>query len=147
VYAAIHPDREERRRMATSQPDHPERIARSAAIRRLRDVLVLMTDEDHSICRIAAERGIFCRGFKRYDEDELRQRYAWLVNKDPQIARTQLEDLADRWQLARQVFDDVPIACDAQQIEHDTCSGWDEFSDADLARFCRELLHETVIIV
>lgn len=133
--------------MAHRLPEQPERIARSTAIRRLRDVLVLMTDEDHSICRIAAERGIFCRGFKRYDDDELRQRYAWLVNRDPNIGRNRLEDLADRWQLARQVFDDVPIACDAQQIEHDTCGGWDEFSDEDLARFCRELLHENVIVV
>jgi hypothetical protein len=133
--------------MATRQTDQPERLARSAAIRRLRDVLVLMTDEDHSICRIAAERDIFCRGFKRYDDEELRQRYAWLVNRDPRISRHRLEDLADRWQLARQVFDDVPLACDAQQIEHDTCGGWDEFSNEDLVRFCRELLHETVSIV
>ncbi len=133
--------------MATRQPEQTERIARSAAIRRLRDVLLLMTDEDHSICRIAAERGIFCKGFKRYDDEELRQRYAWLVNRDPEISRHRLEDLADRWQLARQVFDAVPIACDAQQIEHDTCGGWDEFSDDDLVRFCREILHENVIIV
>ncbi|HSN67904.1 MAG TPA: hypothetical protein VLV48_01575 [Thermoanaerobaculia bacterium] len=133
--------------MATLPSNQPERIARSAAIRRLRDVLVLMTDEEHSICRVAAERGIFCKGFKRYSDGELRERYSWLVNRDPSISRPRLEDLADRWQLARQVFDDVPIACDAQQIEHDTCGGWDEFSDDDLARFCRELLHENVIVV
>ena len=133
--------------MTTLPSDSPERIARSAAIRRLRDVLVLMTDEDHSICRVAAERCIVCRGLNRYNDRELRERYSWLVNRDPDISRHRLEDLADRWQLARQVFDGVPIACDVQQIEHDTCGGWDEFSDDELARFCRELLHENVIIV
>jgi hypothetical protein len=133
--------------MGSLAPEQPERLSRSAAIRRLRDVLVLMTDEEHSICRIAAERGIFCKGFSRYTDQQLRERYSWLVNRDPSISRHRLEDLADRWQLARQVFDDVPIACDAQQIEHDTCGGWDEFSDGDLVRFCRELLHESVIIV
>lgn len=125
----------------------PERITRNAAVRRLRDVLALMADEEHSVCRIAAERGIFCHGFRRFTDEELRRRYAWLVNRDPSISRQRLEELADRWQLARQVFDDVAVACDAQQIEHDTCGGWDEFSNDDLARFCRELLHESVIVV
>lgn len=132
---------------ALSKSREPERVSRSTAIRRLRDVLLLMTDDEHSICRVAADKGIFCRGFRRYTDEELRARYSWLVNRDPAISRDRLEDLADRWQLARQVFDDVPIACDAQQLEHDTCGGWDDFTNEELARYCRELLHEDITIV
>lgn len=132
-------------RPSSNAPER-ERISRKTAIRRLREVLMLMTDESHSICRVAAEKGIFCRGFRRYTDEELRARYSWLVNRDPSIGRERLEDLADRWQLARQVFDDVPLACDAQQIEHDTCGGWDDFTNEELARFCRELLHEDVTV-
>lgn len=125
----------------------PETITREHAIRRIRRVLVLLTDEEHSICRVSAEKGLFCKGFSRYTDEELRRRYRWLVNREPEISRERLEDLADRWQLARQVFDDVPLACDAQQIEKDTCGGWDEFTNEELARFCSELLHEEVQVV
>lgn len=124
-----------------------ERITRENAVRRLRDVLVLLTDEDHSICRVAADKKIFCRGFRRYNDEELRSRYPWLVARNPSTTRGEIEEAADRWQLSRQVFDNLPLACDVQNLEHDTCDGWDEFTDADLARFFRELLHENVIVV
>ena len=58
----------------------------------------------------------------------------------PDIGREELEDLANRWQLARQIVDKVPLSCDAQAMEHDTCNGWDSFDDGTLARYYRELL-------
>ncbi|MFN2441992.1 MAG: hypothetical protein ABR517_04860 [Thermoanaerobaculia bacterium] len=124
----------------------PERITRETAVRRLRDVLVLLTDDDHSICRVAAEKKIFCGGFSRDSDEELRRRYPWLVARNPSSTRAQIEEAANRWQISRQVFDGLPLACDVQNLEHDTCDGWDEFTNADLARFCRELLHEDVIV-
>ena len=125
----------------------PERITRETAIRRLRDVLILLTDEDHSICQVAADRKVLCRGFSRYNDEELRKRYPWLVARNASVTRREIEEAANRWQLSRQVFDNLPLACDVQNLEHDTCDGWDEFADGDLARFCRELLHENVIVV
>jgi hypothetical protein len=35
------------------------------AIARLREALVKLTDDDHSLCQVAGERGIFCHGFRR----------------------------------------------------------------------------------
>jgi hypothetical protein len=35
------------------------------AIARLREALVRLTDDDHSLCQVAGERGIFCHGFRR----------------------------------------------------------------------------------
>lgn len=125
----------------------PERISREEAIRRLRSVLVLYSDREHSACRVAAEKGIFCRGFSRYTEEELRKKYPWLVNRQPSISRRELEEAANRWQLARQTFTGIPLACDVQTLERDTCDGWDEFTNAQLARFCRDLLHERVVVI
>jgi hypothetical protein len=39
------------------------------------------------------------------------------------MSREELEDLDNRWQLARQIVGDLPIACDVQQKEGDSCGG------------------------
>ncbi|HET9480646.1 MAG TPA: hypothetical protein VFP98_02730 [Candidatus Polarisedimenticolia bacterium] len=114
-------------------------LTREAAIRAIRAMLMAMTDEEHSMCRVASEKGIYCKGFAKFSDEELRQRYNWLLRKNPQMSREQLEDLANRWQIARQIVDQVPISCDAQTIEHDTCAGWDGFDNAAIARFHQEL--------
>ncbi len=111
-----------------------ETVPRATLINALRTELASRANGDMSICRLAAENGIFCGGFRRFSDDELRQRYDWIARKDPRQTREQLEDVADRWQMARQEVDAVPTSCDVQQIEHDSCNGWDDFSDADLAR-------------
>jgi hypothetical protein len=54
------------------------------------------------------------------------------------MTRDDLETIADRWQMARQEVDELPIACDVQQKVHDTCRGWDDFSNEDLSLFYRE---------
>ena len=77
-------------------------MTREQAIRALRRKLLEMTDDDHSMSRVASEKGIYCRGFRQLT--------------------------------------------DAPQIEHDTCSGWDGVSDAELIRFHRELLLEEIQI-
>jgi hypothetical protein len=103
--------------------------------------------EGRSICSLAAEKGIFCGGFTRFSDAELRERLAWLVRKRPTAARPEVEDLADRWQLARQEVRDVPTSCDVQSREHDLCNGWDDFNDADLAMFYRELTGRDVTVI
>lgn len=115
-------------------------LPRPEAIRRLRDHLVKLTDDDHSICEVAASKGIFCGGFKRWTDAELKEHFAGLLKRRPNLTRAQLEELANTWELARQIVDNVNFACDVQTLEHDTCTGWDEFTNEQLARFCVDLL-------
>ncbi len=121
-------------------------MTRAEAIRRLREALIAMTDEEHSMCQVATEKGIYCKGFRRLTDTEFRQRYDWLVSRNPKASRREIEDLANKWQLARQIVDKVPLSCDAQLKEHDTCNGWNEFTNAELEGFCREILHKNAKI-
>ena len=114
------------------------------------DLIVALRDElsrragDMSICRLAAQTGVFCKGFRRYTDAELRERYGWIAKKNPDASRAEMEELADRWQLAREEVLGAKTSCDVQQLEHDTCGGWDDFSDEDLAKFLRELTGRTI---
>jgi len=125
---------------------NPEILSRPTLIAALRDELTRRAGE-MSICRLAAQSGIFCKGFRRYSDAELKERYAWIAKKNPDVPRAELEDLADRWQLARQDVVGALTSCDVQQLEHDACGGWDDFADEDLARFLRELTGRDVVVV
>ncbi len=125
----------------------PKELTREQAIRALRHYLTRLTDDEHSMCEVASQRGILCGGFRRFSDEEFRQHYENLVRRRPGLTRRQLEYLANQWQLARQIVDNVGLSCDAQTIEHDTCRGWDSFADADLVRFCHDLLGADVTIV
>jgi len=122
-------------------------ITRDQAISRLREQLLARTDEDNSICKVAAEQHIFCNGFDRYSEDELRERYAWIARKRPGMTREELEQIANDWQVAQQDVKRLPLACDVQRRVHDTCGGWDDFSNEQLGTFYRQLTGEDVRIV
>ncbi len=115
----------------------PDVISRESLIAALRQELAGRTD-DRSMCSLAAEKGIFCGGFKRFSDRELKQRMPWLARKNPFGTRAEIERLADAWQLGRQEAGAVATACDVQQKEHDLCNGWDDFSDDDLTTFYRE---------
>jgi hypothetical protein len=125
------------------------RCTREEAIADLRSAVEALQDEEHSICRIATEKGLFCHGFAQWSFGELRQRYPQIVRSRPRITRKELEALADRWQLARQFATGEPTACDVQcKEEHfQQCRGWNEFSDAELAAYHEELTGERVRIV
>ncbi len=135
--------------MLTTPPNPAliERVTRDEIIGRLRLELLSKTGDEHSLCRMAAEKGIFCHGFQRYGDGELRRAYDWIDRRYPQASRDELEELADRWQLARQEVDQLPLACDVQQKERDTCLGWDSFSNEELAGFYRELTGKTLNVV
>ena len=109
---------------------------------RLHACLVDMVDEENSICKIVAERGIFCQGLRRCSEEELREKFAWISRDN--MTREQFEDLVNAYMLGRSASLDQPLACDAQELDRDTCLGWDEFTDRDLERFSEQLLGERI---
>lgn len=121
-------------------------ITRSEAIARLRREFLSLTDEEHCMCTVAAERGIFCRGFRQFTDDELRDRYWWIVRRRPAITREELELIANDWQLTQQEVKEAPLACDVQSRIHDTCRGWDDFTNEQLALAYRQLTGEAVSI-
>ena len=122
-------------------------LTRERAIEELRTTLLELVDEEHSMCETAARHGIYCRGFRQYSDEELRKRYEWLALRAGASTRAELEDLANRWQLARQLVRGAALSCDVQTCEHDTCSGWDGFSDETLAQFHKQLRGEEIQIV
>ncbi len=125
----------------------PRTIRRADAIASLRTALLTLTDDEHSMCQVASDRGILCHGFRHFTDDELRASYDWLVRKNPTVTRAELESMANLWQLARQVLEGVPLACDVQRIEHDTCKGWDDFTNEQLEQYLRDVAGESVIVV
>ncbi len=122
-------------------------LTRMQAIETLRDRIHDLVDEEHSICEVAARRGIFCHGFSQWTFDELKRRYWWLAERRPHITREELERLANIWQVARRQVMGTDLACDTQTLEHDTCKGWDEWDNSALSRFVQELCGEPVEIV
>jgi len=123
-------------------------LTREQVIADLRRALVAVSG-DHSICQVAKERGLFCGGFAQWKLHELKARYPQITRSRHHLTREKMEDLADRWQLARQFATGEKLACDVQmhEGEHRTCRGWDEFDDETLARFHAELCDEEVKIV
>jgi hypothetical protein len=121
-------------------------IQRQQALDDLRAKLLSLTDDEHCTCLVAARLHIYCGGFSQWKYQELKERYGWIVKNRAHVSRPELEDLANRWQLARQFVQGTELACDTQTLEHHTCKGWDGFSDQDLARFYHELLGEAVEI-
>jgi uncharacterized protein YbjT (DUF2867 family) len=119
-----------------------EPLSREALIARLREKLIEAAGDD-SVCRMAAERGIYCKGFCRYDDAELRERYSWIDDRRPGLTREDLERIANDWQLAQQEVFDLPTACDVQAKVHDTCRGWQDFTTEQLAAFYEELIRTT----
>jgi hypothetical protein len=121
-------------------------ITREQAIDRLRKALLDLVDEEHSICEVVSRLGIYCKGFSQWSFEDLKQRYDWIVGRRPSISREELEHVANIWQLARAEVHKTPMACDTQNIEHDTCLGWDEWSDEALISFLGEVTGEHVSI-
>ena len=124
----------------------PELMARPTIIAALRDELGRRAHGEMSICRLAAQTGVFCRGFRRFTDAELKERFGWIAKKNPEATRPELEEIADRWQMARPDVLGALTSCDVQQLEHDSCGGWDDFSNEDLSAFLRELTGRRVVV-
>lgn len=121
-------------------------VSRAAAIRMLRDSFLARTDQEHSMCDVASRDRIFCGGFRSWSDEELRKRFATLEARRPGLPRVAFEELANKWMLGRQIVHGSPLACDVQTREHATCRGWDAFSNAELERFCAEVLGQTLTV-
>ena len=133
--------------MSRSLPNTPEALTRNELIKKLRNELSLLTDEETSICKAAADHGIFCNGFQRYGDNELRRRYGWIVRKRPDMTREELETVANDWQLAQQEVHETPLACDVQAKVQDTCGGWSDFTNEQLSQFYKQLTGRETSIV
>lgn len=121
------------------------KIARAAAITRLRDALAKMSESGQCTCRVAADHNIFCQGFAQDTKTELRMRYAHEV--DVTGRRDAIEERANEYQLRRTQEEGAELACDVQQRYYETCRGWDEFTNDQLAQFCFELLGDRVKVI
>src|SRR5262245_24815914 len=119
---------------------------REQAIDRLREGLLKLSDGERSMCSIAAELGIFCRGFRRWPDGAFQRHWSGVMGRSTHLNRPQLERLADLWQLTEQVCRNVSITCDAMTAVGDACRGFDEFSDRDLEKHCLEILGRKVAI-
>ena len=123
----------------------PEVWTRQEAIARLRESLLKLSDGDRSICQIASECGIFCRGFRRWHDREFHERWKPILGVSTHLTRRDMEELANLWQLSEQVRLRLRLVCDAR-MSSGACRGWDEFSDQALSRFCSEILGKAVLI-
>ena len=132
--------------MSRTQPA-VESVNRAEVVNLLRGELVKHTDSETSACKYAAEKGVFCRGFARFNDKEMSGKFNWITRRRPDMSREELEEIANRWQLARQDVGAFAVACDVQQVEHDMCRGWDDFSNEELARFYTELTGKPIVVV
>jgi hypothetical protein len=94
------------------------------------------------MCRAAADEGIFCRGFRRWPEREFHDRWKEHLGVSTHLTRSQMEELADLWQRSEQLRRREVLICDSQTVCPGACAGWNEFTDEDLERFCRDLIPE-----
>ena len=81
----------------------PELWTRAEAIACLRESLVKLCGEGRSMCQAAADRGIFCRGFRQWPEREFHDLWKPLIGESTHLSRAQMERFADLWQLSEQV--------------------------------------------
>ena len=125
------------------------KLTREEVIDRLRSAMQGWQDDEHSLCQVAAEKGLFCRGFAQWKFGELKERYPQIVRSRPALTRDELEELANRWQLARQAVTGERTSCDVQRHEEhfQQCQGWDQFDDRQLELFHEEICEEPVEIV
>jgi hypothetical protein len=120
---------------------------REEAIARLRERLLALSDGEQSICGLAAEHAVFCRGFRRFNDSEFHRRWRHALGHSTHLNRRQLERLADVWVLSEQIRTGSRLACDMPRSPSQPCRGWEEFGNGEIERFCLELLERPVAVV
>lgn len=124
-------------------------ITRTQAIVELRQALRPLVERDTSLCTAVARRGVFCRGHAQWDLAELRARYPWIAERYPQAGREAFLELVNRWECGRRGVEHGRLPCDVAPRRRGAapCAGWEEFYEAELARFHGELCGEPVRVV
>ena len=124
-------------------------LTRDEAIDGIREVLLGLVDDKTSVCQVASEKGIFCQGFSQWTFDELKEHFPWISQRHPDLTRGELEALANRWCLTRQAPERGRLTCDlmARAPTRKPCAGWQEWYEAEIEHFYRELLGEEVRVV
>ena len=112
---------------------------RDASIAELRLRLEALADGERSLCAIVGERGIFCRGFRQWNDHEFHHRWKAVFGSSTHLSRPEIERLADLWQLTEQLACGAAVPCDIRSAGPTACAGWREFADTELERFCTEL--------
>ena len=125
-----------------------EEITRAEAVQKIRLKLLDLTDGGKkTVCEVATAKNVFCRGFSRYSDRELMRKFSQAFERDPHMTREELEKAAAASQLGRQRAGGWLLTCDMQYASYETCGAWDDFTNAELAHFCEELLSEHVEVV
>ncbi len=106
--------------------------------------LLQKDDEGKTVCDVAAEQHIFCRGFDRFPTQVLRKRFPWLLHGEPGLSREEILKRIRKWIHAREFVLGIPTACDLMAEEKDLCEGWGAFSDEKIAASFEEMFGERV---
>lgn len=123
------------------------RMTRKEAIQDIREMLLSLVDDDHSVCEVANRYGIFCGGFSQWSFDELKRRFHWIADRHPECEREEFERHANRWLLTAQFSSFGRLPCDLFSIRPASCAGWQDFYEAELAGFYEELFGQPVEVV
>ena len=115
-------------------------LSRPQAIDEIRRIVqALPQDDDRCACALASRYDIFCKGFKRYSDEEFRKRFDWIVRKRPGASREELEKLASLYHVGRQEVTGAAICCDVETREHCGCDGWNTFDNEAIEDFYQKL--------
>ena len=120
-------------------------LSRSQAIADLKREVLKLVDSEHSLCQVAARRGILCNGFARFDTVELAEYVPWRLPSG--TGRAEVERQANHWLAALQDVEAGRLPCDEGVARGRMCAGWEEFFEGELARFHREMCGEEVRVV
>src|SRR6266511_3272463 len=116
-----------------------DRLSRPQAIDEIRRIMNALPQDDMCACAIAARYGIFCQGFARYSDEELKQRFGWIARPRPKVSRAELERLASAYHRGRQEVTGAETCCDVETREHCGCDGWNTFDNTALEDFYQTL--------
>ena len=105
-----------------------------------------MTDEEHCLCSVAAPHGIFCRGFERLSDGELRQRFGWIARKRPEATRAELEEPICLYHPGREEIRGEALCCDVETREHAACDGWNQFDNSAIEKFVPGVVGQRISI-
>jgi hypothetical protein len=121
-------------------------LSRTQAIAELRTEFLKLVDAGHSLCAVAARRGLFCNGLGRFDAAELEKRLPGSKAGEPARDRATIEREANQWLASLQDVPSGRLPCD-HPGRAAMCAGWEEFFEPELARFYLEMLGEEVRVL